>query len=679
MTTAVNQPAPGAGPAGAGLPRLLPAAPEDLRAHLASYGPVPYRGHANLLIADVEASGLTGRGGAAFPVYRKLALVARAGPRQGRKVVVANGAESEPASRKDEMLLRLAPNLVLDGLQLAAEAVGATEAHLYLHDAPGPQILRALAERSSRGLDRLGVTITQAPPRFLAGQEAAVVNRLGGGPALPTFQPPRVSERGLGGAPTLVQNAETLAHLALIARYGPRWFRAVGTSDEPGSMLVTVYRPGARAHIREAAIGTPLRTLLGDGDGDGRGARRAGLAGRRLPRHLAADAGRGRDHAGQRVAAPVRRRRGRRRAGGAAVRPVRPGRGGAGDRLPGRRVGRPVRPVPERAAPHRGRAGRAGGLRPPPATLADLERWSGLVTGRGACHHPDGTVRFVRSALTVFEPEIRRHARGQCSLRPPTARRSCRCRTGCPPARKTGPRPMAEQLRVNPIQCTGHGVCAELLPELVTLDEWGYPIIDPRPVPPALDRDARRAVAACPTLALRLMRSEQPPVAFGLKNVVPRTGLDGHRRDRAQPARLVVLEGLDQLGAGVHDERPVGRHRLPDRLPAEQQDVHVRRGPGRERDRVPGPEHGQLAHLDRPLFRPDKTAAGQHVRERVELRGPRQPDLRPGRHGRVHQGDRRVRDPGAVMRPPNDPAITRSSAPPSAEDSSATCPARMSW
>ena len=109
------------------------------------------------------------------------------------------------------------------------------------------------------------MTITQAPPRFLAGQETAVVNRLGGGPALPTFQPPRVSERGLGGAPTLVQNVETLAHLALIARYGPRWFRAVGTAAEPGSMLTTIYRPDGKAHVREAAIGTPLRALLGDG------------------------------------------------------------------------------------------------------------------------------------------------------------------------------------------------------------------------------------------------------------------------------------------------------------------------------------------------------------------------------------------------------------------------------
>ena len=69
---------------------------------------------------------------------------------------------------------------------------------------------------------------------------------------------------------------------------------------------------------------------------------------------------------------------------------------------------------------------------------------------------------------------------------------------------------MTETLRVNPIACTGHGVCAELLPELVSLDEWGYPIIDPRPGPLALDREARRAVAACPALALKLMRSDAP-------------------------------------------------------------------------------------------------------------------------------------------------------------------------
>ena len=138
------------------------------------------------------------------------------------------------------------------------------------------------------------MTITQAPPRFLAGQETALVNRLGGGPALPTFQPPRVTERGLGGAPTLVQNVETLAHLALIARYGPRWFRAVGTDAEPGSMLTTVYRPDGKCQVVEAEIGAPLRTLLSSG------AETRGVAGRRLSRHLAAAAAGGRRNPGQR-------------------------------------------------------------------------------------------------------------------------------------------------------------------------------------------------------------------------------------------------------------------------------------------------------------------------------------------------------------------------------------------
>ena len=424
MTTVVNQPAPGGAASHAvGLPRLLPAAPEDLRAHLARYGPAPYRNQPGALIADVEASGLTGRGGAAFPVHRKLAAVARAGVRpahrqQGRTVVVANGAESEPASHKDELLLQFAPNLVLDGLQLAAEAVGATEAHLYLHRAPGPQILRALADRAARGLDRLAVTITQAPPRFLAGQETAVVNRLGGGPALPTFQPPRVSERGLGGVPTLVQNVETLAHLALIARYGPRWFRAVGTSAEPGSMLTTIYRPDVRTHIHEAAIGTPLPALLGDGAGASRASRvQAWLVGGYHGTWLPVP-----DEAGITLDNASLRRFGA--ATGAGVLAALPS-----DRCGLTEVARVTRYL---AAESAGQCGPCLNGLPRIAaalaelagsghrrqTLTDLKRWSGpqnQVEGRGACHHPDGTVRFVRSALAVFGPEIHRHARGSCS------------------------------------------------------------------------------------------------------------------------------------------------------------------------------------------------------------------------------------------------------------------------
>ena len=410
MTAAVNddRPAPGgAARRAAGLPRLLPAAPEDLRAHLARYGPAPYRGRPGALIPDIEASGLTGRGGAAFPVFRKLAAVA--GARHSRKVAVANGAESEPASRKDELLLRLAPNLVLDGLQLAAEAVGAAEAHLYLNETPGPEVLRALAERSSRGLDRLRVTITSAPPRFLAGQETALVNRLGGGPALPTFQPPRVSERGLGGAPTLVQNAETLAHLALVARHGPRWFRAVGTDAEPGSMLATIHQPDGKARVQEVEIGTPLRTVLST-EADTQAWLVGGYHGTWLPVPEAAGVTLDNTSLARFGAA----------AGAGVLAALPSGRCGLAEaaRVAGYLAGESagqcgpcLNGLPRIAA---GLAELAGpGHRR--QTAANLERWAGLVEGRGACNHPDGTVRFVRSALTTFAPEIARHARGQCS------------------------------------------------------------------------------------------------------------------------------------------------------------------------------------------------------------------------------------------------------------------------
>jgi len=403
MTTTVNEPATRQA---AALPRLLPAAPEDLRRHLARYGPMPYRGQAGLLIGDIETSGLAGRGGAAFPVYRKLAIVARA---RGRKVVVANGAESEPASRKDELLLRAAPNLVLDGLQLAAEATGATEAHLYTHYGPTPQLLRALAERAAAGLDMVDVTITQAPPRFLAGQESALVNHLGGGPALPTFQPPRVTERGLRGAPTLVQNVETLAHIALIARYGPRWFRAAGTSAEPGSMLTTVYSPDGKCRVIETEIGAPLNTLLSSGP-ETRAWLVGGYHGAWLPLPKAA---------------ALTLDNGTLKKYGAAA--------GAGvlAALPSDRCGltETARIVSYLAAESAGQCGpclnglpriaaglaELAGPRPRRQVRADVERWAGLVEGRGACHHPDGTVRFVRSALTVFAPELSRHEKGQCS------------------------------------------------------------------------------------------------------------------------------------------------------------------------------------------------------------------------------------------------------------------------
>jgi len=403
-----------------GLPRLLPAdttVPQGLREHLDRHGSVPYRDGRLHLAADLRAAGLTGRGGASFPVHRKLEAVAGA---RGRPYVVANGAESEPASSKDASLLWLAPHLVLDGLQLAAEAVGAQEACLYVHETQGHQLVaalqRALSERWSARIDRVPVRLAGAPPRFLSGQETAMVNLLNGGLALPTFAPPRVFERGVGGAPTLVQNVETLAHVALIARYGAGWFRQVGTDAEPGSMLSTINHADGSVRIVEAPVGTPLRSLLAadlgtDGtDGAAQAILAGGYHGTWIPAPRAA--GLTLDNAGLRPA-------------GASV--------GAGvlAALPATHCGltETARVVRYLALESAGQCGPClnglpriaeglatlARLRPNPRVRADVERWAGLVVGRGACSHPDGSVRFVRSALTVFAAELRHHERGVCS------------------------------------------------------------------------------------------------------------------------------------------------------------------------------------------------------------------------------------------------------------------------
>ncbi len=171
--------------------RLLPPPNQpliDLHVHLTRYGALPYRGGPGLLIDDVRLAGLTGRGGAAFPVHRKMSAVLAGG---GSAVVVANGAEGEPASAKDKSLLLLAPHLVLDGLQLAAEAVNATDAVLYAAlDQPAMDWLAGLvAQRAAVGIDRTPVRVALAPRRFIAGQESALVSQLSGG------QPGRLSPR----------------------------------------------------------------------------------------------------------------------------------------------------------------------------------------------------------------------------------------------------------------------------------------------------------------------------------------------------------------------------------------------------------------------------------------------------------------------------------------------------
>jgi NADH:ubiquinone oxidoreductase subunit F (NADH-binding) len=393
-------------------PRLLypGPGPADLIEHTARYGPPPARLsrlRREALIAEVDRAGLTGRGGAGFPTARKLAAVAAGhGP-----VVVANGTEGEPASVKDRVLMARSPHLVLDGAVLAAELTGSGRAVIVVHRDVREIMDEAAAERAGAGLDRARPEIRTAADGFVAGQASAVVRWVQRGVAAPTATPPRLAQHGLRGAPTLVQNVETLAHLALIARYGAAWFRSAGTPAEPGTMLVTVLGAVREPDVFEVGTGTavgrllelaggasapPQALLLGGYFGAWVDAARA--SGRPFSSAGLADLGAG-PGAGLVAVLP---------AGTCGLaetaRVVRYLAGESAGQCGPCQFGLPaIADQVERLADRRG------------ADPWLLRRWLGQVDGRGGCAHPDGVVRLVRSALRTFGVELEWHGTGRCS------------------------------------------------------------------------------------------------------------------------------------------------------------------------------------------------------------------------------------------------------------------------
>jgi NADH:ubiquinone oxidoreductase subunit F (NADH-binding) len=412
--------------------RLLPETPQPtLEEHLEAYGPPPFAdtgygsGGPAALIAAVEQSGLAGRGGAGFPAGRKLRAVADAGRRGGPfrsqvgTTVIANGAESEPASGKDRLLLRHAPHLVLDGIVLAAEAVGATRAYLCVHGDPDP-LRTAVTSRERAGLNRVPLHVVDVPGGYVTSQETALVGLLNGTGARPAFVPPRPSERGVHRHPTLVQNVETLALVALIARYGPDWFRDLGTAAAPGAALVTVSGAVARPGVYEVALGSTVGAVL-DRAGGFTEPPQAVLAGGYFGGWLPLPAASGVQLTDQAL-----------RAAGAAFGP------GVLVVLPESScpLAETARVVGYLAGQSAGQCGPcANGLPalanavghvafgwPGDNVLGWTHQLMALVSGRGACHLPDGTAGLVGSALATFGADLRHHVeRGPCgrASRPP--------------------------------------------------------------------------------------------------------------------------------------------------------------------------------------------------------------------------------------------------------------------
>ena len=399
-----------------GLPRLLAgltSRPMSHAEHLDVHGQLPVGG--GDLIAELDRAGLVGHGGGAFRTAAKLQAVVRAGR---RPIVLVNGCEGEPTSEKDHLLLRRLPHLVLDGAVLAAQAVGADEIAIAVErEARGTftAVGHALGERLE-ALEARGISAYQAgiPGGYVSGQETAVINAINGGLAKPMLTPPYAAARGIAGRPTLVNNAETLAHVALIARHGAAWYRSIGTARHPGSRLVTISGAVARPGVIEAANGTNLDAVVRAAGGLSEPVQAFLLGGY-------AGSWAGPDS----LAVPLEEAELRRRGGTLGA--------GLVYALP-----ESVCPVAEVA--HVGRwlagssAGQCGpcmfGLEAIAGALDELcrpgsdghtqafehvHRWCRQVAGRGACAMPDGAARFVTSALRVFADDFDDHARhGAC-------------------------------------------------------------------------------------------------------------------------------------------------------------------------------------------------------------------------------------------------------------------------
>jgi NADH:ubiquinone oxidoreductase subunit F (NADH-binding) len=386
--------------------------PTDLTGHTATLGPVPLPGRGSrewreAFVSALEGSGLTGRGGAGFPAAIKLAVAHASGSR----TLVVNAMEGEPASDKDKFLMIRSPHLVLDGAQLLAAASGARSIVVC---APMSRthvvaaVSHAMNERVAAGCAAVPESLALPPDRFLAGEESALVNWLQSGRSLPTFRPDKGVALRLGRKGALVHNAETVAHVAMIARTGPDAFRAHGLPEDPGTSLVTISGAVEHAGVVETDRGTPVIDI----------ARRAAPIG--PPQALLVGGYGGAWVAPADFETPYASLS--LRAIGATA--------GVGVVIV---LGQHACGITESARIAAYLAGQSAGQCGPcvyglPAIADDLARLARgqadaqlmprlaqrlrQVDGRGACRHPDGTVNLVRSSLQVFARDVEAHLRG---------------------------------------------------------------------------------------------------------------------------------------------------------------------------------------------------------------------------------------------------------------------------
>src|SRR5262245_45056670 len=236
------------------------------------------------LIKLISDAGLRGRGGAGFPTGKKWQFT-REAPEQPRYLIM-NGGEDEPGSKKDRVLLENLPHLVIEGAILAAYAIGAAKAYLYInanYDVAIKSINDALSEAKNAGYwgenisgsgFNLDFELIPAPHNYVAGEDTAVLEVIEGKKAWPRQKPPFPVTVGLFGKPTSVNNVETLANVGPIVFNGADWYRKFGTGESPGTMIFSLGDDANRPGVYELPFGTPLRYLIEDCGGGMKGGKK---------------------------------------------------------------------------------------------------------------------------------------------------------------------------------------------------------------------------------------------------------------------------------------------------------------------------------------------------------------------------------------------------------------------
>ncbi|MEP9380766.1 NADH-ubiquinone oxidoreductase-F iron-sulfur binding region domain-containing protein [Nocardioides cheoyonin] len=386
-----------------GVLTVTPESPEDLEAYLTAGGyrlpdeqptPALLRQH---LEAIPAVTALRGRGGAGFPLWTKMETVLDEAAASGQTpVVVANGAEGEPLSVKDRYLMRYRPHLILNGAALAARALGAKTIHVYAHDQESLDALKTAADDLvAMGVPVPKVQIHAAQDTFVAGEATAAVRAINTKVARPLDHPPRMAKSGVGGAPTLVSNVETLARLA----------RATmpDAAEEQSPLLVTLSGDGVSPTLIEVPYGLPVLTLLASPEVDAAGAGSVlagGFFGGVVP--ISYDLGLSlesrAEHGGALGCASLY-------LIGEGTDPITVASAVADyfDGNNARQCRSCVLSTEDTALALRG----IGAT--PDVLLSRLTRWSAQIVGRGACAVPDGVALLLRSLLRHYPEQLKAH------------------------------------------------------------------------------------------------------------------------------------------------------------------------------------------------------------------------------------------------------------------------------